>query len=544
MKRLIIFSLTLSLTYALQAQDTMRIDVVKPFIATLSDAMKIQSNPNPEVPQVRKDSFVYNSPEMIMADQPTGYTIKPLSLGTSLLPKLRNNYIKLGFGNYTTPLAEVYLNTTRNRTVQAGTYLKHLSSSPGDKRIFLNDELRAWGKKFIPKGIIDGEVSFLRNDVNNYGYYFSGTSSLPTIQNAPEPPGFNNVLRYFTIGAGYANVQKDTSKLGYALRVLYNRTAANYNITENDFTLSGEFRKSVQGNPLKVYTAVQTNSISATAISYGRTFIDINPTYRMLMNKAYLQVGFNSTFFSDSSGSTFHFFPKAEAGYSIINNALTAFGGIRGDLKRPTLSSITRENPFVRNFVFQNTLNQFELYAGIKGIISAQTSFMIEIGLASVKYLQFYGADSTLRQQKMIYDNSTSSLTHIRAELNHEFGEQFRFGFVMNYLNYSISLPSPYSMPTFSTSWNMLYNMSNKFFIRSEIYTMNSRTARVDGSNGISRDVSIGSIIDLNAGIDYRYNRNVKVFLNINNLTNNQYQRWVDMPVLGVNVVGGLGITF
>src|SRR5688572_9306270 len=77
----------------LKAQDTMRIDVVKPFIATLSDAMKIQSNPNPEVPVVSKDTFKYASPEVLYQDVPTAYTIKPLSLGTALLPKLKTNYI-------------------------------------------------------------------------------------------------------------------------------------------------------------------------------------------------------------------------------------------------------------------------------------------------------------------------------------------------------------------------------------------------------------------------------------------------------------------
>jgi outer membrane receptor protein involved in Fe transport len=74
---------------------------------------------------------------------------------------------------------------------------------------------------------------------------------------------------------------------------------------------------------------------------------------------------------------------------------------------------------------------------------------------------------------------------------------------------------------------------------------MNSRTSRIDGLISQTKtDVTIGSLVDLNAGIDYRYNKNVKVFLNINNLTNNQYQRWLNMPVLGVNVIGGLGITF
>ena len=43
---------------------------------------------------------------------------------------------------------------------------------------------------------------------------------------------------------------------------------------------------------------------------------------------------------------------------------------------------------------------------------------------------------------------------------------------------------------------------------------------------------------------EYRYSGTVALFLNINNLTNNQYERWIGLPVYGINVIGGLGVTF
>ena len=527
------------------AQDTMRIDVIKPFIATLSDAMKIQSSPNPEVPMVTKDSFTYESPEIIKQDIPTVYTIKPLSLGTSLLPKLKSNYFRIGYGNYNSPLAEMYLNTTRNRNTQAGIYVKHFSSNPSDNRSFSTNNISAYGKKFVDKGIIDGEINYNRNAYNLYGYQFDKSN---VIQNAPKPPSIDNTFGLFELKAGYANVVKDTSKLGYAIKVKYNHMATSYKFSENDFVLSGNFHKSVQGNPLDVYTAVQTNTITAdtgTKTDYGRTFIDINPTYKLRMDKGYLMLGFNSTFFTDNKGTQFHFFPKAEIGYGIIANALTAYAGIRGDLKRHTLRSIATENPFVRSMILNNTVNQFEMYAGLKGIISPQTSFVLEASLSSVKNLLFYAADSLTASQTMVYDGSTASLTNLKAELNHEFGEQFRFGFAMNYYHYSLSINAPYSRPTFTTSLNILYAMGNKFYLRSEIYTMNQRIGQfINTTTGDKRNVTMDGLVDLNLGMDYRYNKNVKVFLNVNNLTNNQYQRWTNMPVFGINVIGGLGITF
>jgi hypothetical protein len=53
------------------------------------------------------------------------------SLGTALLPKLKNNYTRIGFGNYVTPMFEIYLTSLRNKNWQGGVFAKHLSSVRG-----------------------------------------------------------------------------------------------------------------------------------------------------------------------------------------------------------------------------------------------------------------------------------------------------------------------------------------------------------------------------------------------------------------------------
>ncbi|MFN5664601.1 MAG: hypothetical protein ACK461_05430, partial [Bacteroidota bacterium] len=159
--------------YAASAQDTLRtdvVDVVKAFKPVLSEAMKIQSNPNPEIPEISKPTFSYSIPEKLQhAVTPTVYTIKPLSMGTSLLPKLKNNYTRAGFGNYNMPLMEIYINSVRNKTMQAGVFYKHLSASPSGDNTFSNNTLHLFGKKFMGNGILSADASYHRNRVNVFG---------------------------------------------------------------------------------------------------------------------------------------------------------------------------------------------------------------------------------------------------------------------------------------------------------------------------------------------------------------------------------------
>ncbi|MFN3446356.1 MAG: hypothetical protein ACK44D_11495, partial [Bacteroidia bacterium] len=80
------------LVNAVFAQDTLRtneFDVIKDFKPTLTDIIKIPSNPNPEVPEVKAPKLDYTLPAVKLNADPTIYTIKPLAMGTALLPKLK-----------------------------------------------------------------------------------------------------------------------------------------------------------------------------------------------------------------------------------------------------------------------------------------------------------------------------------------------------------------------------------------------------------------------------------------------------------------------
>jgi hypothetical protein len=522
------------------AQDTLRtdwVDVVKAFKPILSESMKIQSNPNPEIPETQTPVFSYEVPEKRMDGQPTLYTIKPLSLGTSLLPKLKNNYTKIGYGNYNAPLFETYLNTTRNKNVQAGLFVKHLSFNPNGDRQFSNNTVYGFGKRFLGSGILSAEALYYRNVVNLYGY-----NTLADVG-----PNNNIKQKFQTIEGkvGYQNILKDTSKLSYKLDGGFYNFSDNRDVTENDFKIYGTFGKRINGNPLDIKTGVNISNLKFGNTEYNRVFVDINPRYKLNMDQLYINLGFNSTFFNDSTGTTFYFFPIAEAGINLIKNSLTTYVGITGNLQRNTYRSIANENPFVRSAGFRNTENSFEMYGGLKGIISPQTSFLLNASLANVKNLLFYVGDSAnLNSQKVVFDTKSSSVFNVKAELNHEFGNQFLLGFVMNYYSYSISIKAPYSMPTFTTQLNLGYNMSDKFLWKASVLTMNKRESGIEVAPNTINATTLKGFVDLNLGLDYRYTKNISLFVNLNNLTNNEYERWVNLPVYGFNVMGGLTVSF
>ena len=52
------------------------------------------------------------------------------------------------------------------------------------------------------------------------------------------------------------------------------------------------------------------------------------------------------------------------------------------------------------------------------------------------------------------------------------------------------------------------------------------------------------SYIDANLGLEYRYNRKIAAFVQLNNIANQRYQMFKDYEVQGFNVMAGFSYSF
>jgi hypothetical protein len=50
--------------------------------------------------------------------------------------------------------------------------------------------------------------------------------------------------------------------------------------------------------------------------------------------------------------------------------------------------------------------------------------------------------------------------------------------------------------------------------------------------------------IDLNAGLEFRVAKNLRLWTQFNNITNSRYQRWHQFDRFGFNMLAGIRFTF
>jgi outer membrane receptor protein involved in Fe transport len=54
----------------------------------------------------------------------------------------------------------------------------------------------------------------------------------------------------------------------------------------------------------------------------------------------------------------------------------------------------------------------------------------------------------------------------------------------------------------------------------------------------------LGFLADGNLGFEYRYNSRVSAFLQVNNVASQRYSRWLNYPVMPIQILGGISARF
>src|SRR6476661_7237684 len=113
---------------------TEEIEVVRPYKPVLADAAKIRRSPDLSDHTPFKPNLSYSILDKKLDLNTDIGQLKAQKLADQQAEVLKNNYLKIGAGNFNTGLAEAYINTGRDEALQAGAFVRHLNqkgSQPG-----------------------------------------------------------------------------------------------------------------------------------------------------------------------------------------------------------------------------------------------------------------------------------------------------------------------------------------------------------------------------------------------------------------------------
>ena len=159
--------------------------------------------------------------------------------------------------------------------------------------------------------------------------------------------------------------------------------------------------------------------------------------------------------------------------------------------------------------------------------------------LEGKKILDF-GCGPSLNELKNRY--STCS----KVTLVDKLGEPFKDGNT-EFLNYNTDdQAEAWNLPNMTASLNADYQITEKWYSGANLFFVGERK---DENRSLSLTfvdpiVTLDSYFDANAHVGYRFNDQLSAFVKGSNLLNNNYQKWMDYNVQGVQVLGGVTYKF
>ena len=549
--------------------DTETVNVVKPYTPTIPDAFKIKEIATTgDSTILQKKEIKYNIFSIPVASTFIPAKAKPATVDKEKPVKLYDNYASLGVGSYTTILGEIYLNHQLTRDESVGGYFSHHSSQGDIDGInfdngFSNTGLNAHYDKSERDFSWKVEGGFEMQTFNWYG--------LPSQDVAL----FDVNHSFFTTNFG-GNIDFEDAVIDNG-SVMYRRFSDSRNSSENRFVLTSEFEVPVNGERIATEVTIDYlgggydhNYFSEAELNYGNFNLGLAPSYQLIQDDLTLNLGVNLVYLNDTeaSKSKFYIYPNITASYRLVDELVIAFGGLEGGLIQNSYHDFVAKNPFVSpTLVVAPTSQAYNFYVGIKGKLSNSMSYNVSGHYKADNDRALFKSNPNFVDQRKNYQFGNSfgivyddvKTFSVAGGLNVDLNRNFKLGLKAEYFTYnSDNEAEAWNLPDIEASVFLDYQIDKNWFAGASVFFVGERKDQTslavstfnigifDRTNlqVLGDTVSLDSYLDANVHVGYKINDRLSAFIKGNNLVGENYNRWLNYPVQGIQFLAGATYQF
>ena len=550
------------------------INVITSYTPTISDAFKIKKTPKiilSNTTSKKKLSYSIFSAPVASTFVPKSGVVKGIDVGKK--ERLFDNYLALGFGNYTTPFIEFFLHQNRKFETDYGIYLKYTSSENGVKNTFLNNEFSTlnlggfylkeergftwkiggnmYQKQYNWYGLPN--ISFDNNTINSiaakqtYGFYEVESEVVF------EDSYFDNIKGALSLFDDKFGSKEVGFLLKPSLKIplgFISKNLTELELQTNINYLQGEFEQ---------------NYLNNSNIKYSFFNLGIHPVYRVNWNKLSIKLGSKIYLTSDIENSLTDIlaYPDIEITYPVITNLINFYAGAGGDLYMNSFQKFSEQNPFVSPTLFLTQTNeQYNLFGGINGTISSNISFNVKASYKSNEDHALFVRNNS--KSNGVFNASTSLLGYeygnsfnvfyddistlsIFGEIEIDASKRFSIGATIQTNSYSTTFQQEaWNLPKIEGAIYGKYK-NNNWYANANIFFVGSRMdVQYNGTfpSTIASIESLDAFTDMNLNGGYHFSDFFSAFVKLNNILGTDYDRYANYNVLGFQALAGITYKF
>ncbi len=464
--------------------------VVKPYTPSVHDAFKIKETPSiTDTVDLAKRPVSYSIFSVPVASTFSPAKGRATAVERERPPKLYDNYFSLGFGTYTSVLAELYSNFEVNRTDNFGIFLTHNSAQGGIEDVYLDDSY--YDTELNLNYSSRGRDMFWKMDfgaehqlVNWYGL-----KPMLGLDNSGIDPQQNYISAY----------------VGGELRMedsFFDRAKAKYRFfgdaegsAEHRFQLKPTLEIPIGGEIFHTNFVLDylggsfdRGYLTQEGIDYGFLNAGIESSLLVLRDDLTLNLGAALYYSHDTQKSDggLYFYPQVTASYEFAGDYFIGYAGLEGELKQNSYYDFVQENPFVSpTLEIQPTDQQYNAYVGAKGKLSNSVGYNIRGSYLAENFKPLFRHNS--RQQEtpredygygnsfnVVYDQVKTVSAF--GELNFNFSRDFDLRLNAEYFIYDTDKEKEaWNLPDYKINLFADYQISKNWFAGANLFLVGER---------------------------------------------------------------------
>ncbi|WP_397447432.1 hypothetical protein [Polaribacter sp. R77954] len=561
------------------AKDTVKtevVEVITTYNPEIADANKINKNPVIQLSDKNKKkklNYTIFSAPVASTFIPKSGVVKGIDVGVK--ERMYNNYAAVGFGNYKTTYAEVYIHNYTRFQSEYGISSKYQVSQNNINNTLLDSNFSNFFAALFYKReerYFDWKIA-LNTELNSYNWY--GLEKNIFVPNIIDNIEENQKYNYFNaIGEiDFLDAYLDKSVLSVAYFTDdYNSSEFLINLnTDFDFPLDFISRRL---NNLDVKTGLEylegnfaTDYNNENELNYSIFTANINPQYSDTFGGLNVRIGAKlfASFDAENSANHFLVYPDVKLQQAIIKEKLNIYTGVFGDFHTNTYKNFTDDNQFISptQFITQ-TSEKYNVFLGFNGVIGNDFSFNISTSLKEEQDKALFirnnskssGVNSNINGiplQGYEYGNSFSILyddvktTSVFAELEYDLTKRIVLATNFQFDSFTMQTESEaWNLPTIQAGFTGKYK-SNKWYATTNIFYVGERKDVLYPTafpSNVKTTQTLDAFVDVNINGGYHFNDKFSTFLRLNNILNTDYERFANFTVQGFQILGGITYKF
>ncbi|WP_295116919.1 hypothetical protein [uncultured Chitinophaga sp.] len=536
---LLVSGAALALQSTAQAQDSLKqetINIISNYQPKLRDAAKLNLNASLPGVDTSRPRMTYQVPALNLYFMYQPVPLKPLALGKDSLKALQNNYVKVGYGNLSTPLIEAGFGSGRNEKWSFGLFGSYTGSKGEIKnQDYTSVNVLASGTYYSPLFEINGGIKYSLNQVHYYGY----DHSVLDFKKSDIKQAFNEV----TAQLGLKNRPLDNWGWQFQPDAKLIVFGDSFERLENTFQLKVPIRKQLfEDLYLKAEGILDLSTFKEdNNEQINNNVMAIHPALELIKPGFMLHAGLNPTW---TKKNKFYLLPDIVNESHLIRKKLILSSGWISYIDKNNYRNLANKNPFISGYAdsILNTRIE-EKYTGIKGTLGSHFNYNTKFASVTFHNLPLFVNDNVDGKTFDLRNEEELRAFQFHAEVGYMQEEKFQIRLSGDWWSYN-------KQETELKAWGMVpfqynlygqYSFFKKLHINADLFALGRSYYLEPNTMNFGRTKAA---IDLNAGATYNISKNFNLWFNANNLFNSKYQRWNNYASYGLNVVGGVMIKF